>query len=231
MDIDACERLLKYIQNFKESLKTLKILDSSAEEVVSLAIDYFKDSQYYLEKGDCITGLITISYAEGLLDALKNVSAIDIKWVKAPETIVLATGSFDIIHPGHIEYLKWASSLGDKLFVIVSRDVNYRRFKGFDPVFNEVERLRIVESIRYVYKAFLGSEKDIFESVAKIKPSIIALGYDQPDPSYIVEELKVRGLHNVKILRMGSKIGGYSSTSIKSRICRDWCRDVQDKTL
>jgi FAD synthetase len=226
MDKDPCERLSKYILNFKSSIKTLKIVDSSVSRVVSLAVDYLKDSQYYLEKGDCITGLVTISYAEGLLDALRNLNAIEIQWEKAQENTVFAAGSFDIIHPGHIEFLKWASSLGSKLFVVVSRDTNYRYFKGYDPVFNEAERLKIVESIKYVYRAFLGSEKDIFESIVNIKPSIIALGYDQISSDYIVNELRVRGLHNVKVLKMDSRIGDYSSTSIKSRICRDWCKIV-----
>ncbi|MEM4848180.1 MAG: DUF357 domain-containing protein, partial [Ignisphaera sp.] len=149
MDFNPCSRLTKYILNFQESIKKLKILDSSISKIVSLAINYLDDSKYYLEKGDCITGLVTISYAEGLLDALKLMNTIELSWEKKAETIVFAAGSFDVIHPGHIEFLKWAASLGDKLVVVVSRDKNYRYFKGYDPVFNENERLKIVESMRY----------------------------------------------------------------------------------
>lgn len=226
MSDDPCERLSKYIANFKDSVKSLKILDSSVLKIVSLAMDYLKDSQYYLEKGDCITGLVTISYAEGLLDALRNLNTIEMRWEKASEHIVFAAGSFDIIHPGHIEFLKWASSLGNKLVVVVSRDANYRKFKGYEPVFNEYERLKLVKSIRYVYEAVLGSDRDIVESIVSIKPSIIALGYDQPDPDYILSELRARGLQSMKIVKMSERIGGYSSSSIKTRVCRDWCKNI-----
>lgn len=224
MEKDPCERLTKYISSFKNSIRTLRVLDSSASKIVSLAIDYLKDSQYYLEKNDCITGLVTISYAEGLLDALRMIQAIEMKWEKASESVVFVAGSFDIIHPGHIEFLRWASSLGNKLVVAIARDSNYRRFKGYDPVFSEDERLKIVESIRYVYRAIIGSDRDLFESVVNVKPSVIALGYDQPDPEYIRSELRMRGLENISIVKMGEKLEGYSSTLIKTRICKEWCR-------
>ncbi|MEM4513408.1 MAG: DUF357 domain-containing protein [Ignisphaera sp.] len=212
--------------NFRESIKNLKILDSSVSKVISLAMNYLDDSNYYLEKGDCTTGLITISYAEGLLDALKSINAIEISWEKKTETIVFAAGSFDIIHPGHIEFLRWAASLGDKLVVVVSRDKNYRYFKGYDPVFSENERLKIVESMKYVYRAILGSDKDLFGVVKSVKPSVIALGYDQPSQDLILNELKARGLEHVRIVRMPERVGGYSSSSIKSRICKEWCKNL-----
>ncbi|MEM2201626.1 MAG: DUF357 domain-containing protein [Ignisphaera sp.] len=226
MEFDPCTRLARYIMNFRESIKNLKILDSSVSKVISLAMNYLDDSNYYLEKGDCTTGLITISYAEGLLDALKSINAIEISWEKKTETIVFAAGSFDIIHPGHIEFLRWAASLGDKLVVVVSRDKNYRYFKGYDPVFSENERLKIVESIKYVYRAILGSDKDLFEVVKSVKPSVIALGYDQPSQDLILNELKARGLEHVRIVRMPERVGGYSSSSIKSRICKEWCKNL-----
>lgn len=224
MERDPCEKLMKYISSFKNSIKDIKILDLTASKIVSLAIDYLRDSQYYLEKNDCITGLVTISYAEGLLDALRMINAIEMSWKKAGETVVFVAGSFDIIHPGHIEFLKWASSLGNKLVVAIARDSNYRRFKGFNPIFNEDERLKIVEAIRYVYKAIIGSDRDIFESVANVKPSIVALGYDQPDPEHILNGLKVHGLEDVSIVKMPERIEGYSSSLIKARVCREWCQ-------
>jgi FAD synthetase len=99
--MDVCEKLWKYIANFNESMKSLKILDSGAKKLVDIALAYYNDSRYYLEKGDCVTGLITISYAEGILDALRNLGLIEWNWVKAEEVKVFAAGSFDIIHPGH----------------------------------------------------------------------------------------------------------------------------------
>ncbi len=221
--MDPCDRLAKYLTTFKESLKTLKIIDASSSKIVDIALSYFMDSRYYFEKRDCITGLVTISYAEGMLDALKSLNIIEWSWQKPKERIILAAGSFDIIHPGHIEFLKWASSLGDKLYVVVSRDENYRRFKESNPVFKEDERLYIVNSIRYIYKAFLGSIEDIMESVERVKPDAIALGYDQLKNIDFSKEINVRGL-NTEIIRMNNRIGVYSSSNIKNRICSEWCK-------
>lgn len=221
--MNPCERLSKYLATFKESLKSLKLIDTSSSRIVDLALSYFNDSKYYFEKGDCITGLVTISYAEGILDALKSLNIIEWYWQKPIERIVLAAGSFDIIHPGHIEFLKWASSLGNKLYVIVSRDENYKRFKGFNPVFKENERLCIVSSLRYIYRALLGSTEDILKSVEEIKPDVIALGYDQLLDINFDKEIRIKGL-NAEVIRMDSRIGSYSSSNIKNRICSEWCR-------
>jgi FAD synthetase len=221
--MDVCEKLWKYIANFNESMKSLKILDSGAKKLVDIALAYYNDSRYYLEKGDCVTGLITISYAEGILDALRNLGLIEWNWVKAEEVKVFAAGSFDIIHPGHIEFLKWASSLGNKLYVIVSKDSNYTRIKGFEPIFKELDRACIVGAIRYVYKVFIGSE-DFLKPIEELKPDIIALGPDQIDVEELRKLLRDRGI-SAEVIKMGSRVLNYSSSSIKERICRTWCKN------
>jgi len=215
---DPCKRLEKYIANFEASLRTLRVLDSTAKKVLDLALRYLEDSKYFLGKGDCLTGLVTISYAEGLLDALRMMGAIEIEWIRAEELRVVVAGSFDIVHPGHIEFLRWASNLGNKLFVIVARDSTYRRLRGIEPAMNEVDRLRVVSSIKYVYDAVLGSEHDFLEPLERLKPHIVALGPDQRiDEKDLEEELLRRGIR-AKVVRMRSRVGSYSSTSIKRRI-------------
>jgi len=220
--IDVCERLRKYIANFNESLKSLKILDSSARHIVDLAMAYFSDSRYYYEKGDCVTGIATISYAEGLLDALRSLGLIEWSWVKAKEVRVFAAGSFDILHPGHIEFLKWASMQGNKLFVVVSKDSNYTRIKGAEPIFKDFERAIIVGALRYVYKAFVGYD-DFLKSVEEVKPDIIALGPDQIDVNELVRDLRNRGIE-AHVVKMPERVPGYSSSSVKEKICSVWCR-------
>ena len=224
---NPCERLRVYISNFKHSLKTLKVLSNDAAQVVDLALRYLQDSEYYLEKSDCITGLITISYAEGLMDALRMMGAIEWQWLRKPIKTVLAAGSFDVLHPGHLAFLKWASTLGDKLYVVIARDSTYKRFKGYNPILNENERLTMISAIRYVYEAVLGSESDILEPVARIKPDIIALGPDQFDEEWLQTMLKRRGLTNIKIIRMKQKYGDYSSSRIKEKICEFFCLQVK----
>jgi len=221
----ACERLFKYIANFKESVKSLKLHSQTPEvrTVVDLAFRYLEDSEYYYSRGDCVTGIATISYAEGLLDALKMLNLIDLEWRKRSARVVLAAGSFDVIHPGHVEFLKWASSLGDKLYVVVARDSTYRSLRGRPPVFSENERLTIVSAIRYVYRAMLGFEDDKFRVLDLVKPDVIALGPDQGvEEDKLQREIEKRGLKST-IVRMSSKIGNYSSSLIKSRICSELC--------
>ncbi len=115
-------------------------------------------------------------------------------------TRVLATGTFDILHPGHIYFLTQARKLGDELFVIVARDSNVTHKPK--PIVPEEQRLEMVNALGMVDKALLGSEKDMFEPLKEIKPDIIALGYDQRFDSELLEkELTKRGIP-AKVVRI-----------------------------
>lgn len=137
---------------------------------------------------------------------------------------VLVAGTFDIIHEGHIRMLWEAKKLAGKngeLVVVVARDDNVRRFKGRDPILRESSRVYIVKNLKPVDRAFLG-EKDPLESILKIRPDIIVLGYDQwADEDWLREELKRRGL-NVKILRL-PRFGDSSTSSIIERVLKQFC--------
>lgn len=108
-------------------------------------------------------------------------------------TRILATGTFDILHPGHIYFLTKARALGDELFVIVARDSNVTHKPK--PIVSEEQRLEMVSALGMVDKALLGSEKDMFEPLKQISPDIIALGYDQRfDAELLEKELTKREL-------------------------------------
>jgi len=114
---------------------------------------------------------------------------------------VLATGTFEILHPGHLLYLEEAKKLGDELFVIVARDVNVKRRKR-TPIIPEEQRLKMVSALKVVDKAILGSEKDMYEPLYSIKPDMIAIGYDQDfDEGELERELRKRGF-NSKVIRI-----------------------------
>ncbi|MCW3134649.1 MAG: FAD synthase [Methanophagales archaeon] len=114
---------------------------------------------------------------------------------------VLATGTFEILHPGHLLYLEEAKKLGDELFVIVARDVNVKTRKRM-PILPEEQRLRMVSALKVVDKAMLGSEKNMYEPLYSIKPDIIAIGYDQDFNEVALEqELRKRGF-NSKVVRI-----------------------------
>ena len=114
---------------------------------------------------------------------------------------VVATGVFDIIHPGHIEFLEEAKKLGDSLIVIVASDEMTKEKKRC-PIIPERQRLKVVGSLKGVDKAILGDQRDIFVPILEIRPDIIALGKDQDFDDVILEkELKKIGL-NTKVVQI-----------------------------
>lgn len=114
---------------------------------------------------------------------------------------VMATGTFDILHMGHIYYLKEAKKLGDKLVVVVARDSTVRKLKH-EPINPEKTRLELIKELKVVDEAYLGNKEDMYKTVEKIKPDIIAIGYDQiHDEEKIKSELKKRDL-NSKVVRL-----------------------------
>lgn len=113
---------------------------------------------------------------------------------------VLATGTFDILHPGHILFLSRARELGDELYVIVARESMIRHKPK--PVIPDEQRLKMVSELKVVDRAVLGSESNMFEPVMDIKPDIIALGYDQTfDVLKLENELHERNI-NARIVRI-----------------------------
>ena len=97
-------------------------------------------------------------------------------------TKVLTFGSFDPLHKGHIYYLKQAKKLGDKLFVIVSSDEKIKVVKHHKPRQNQEQRLQKLQELNIADKVLLGESAGEYKLIDKIKPDIIALGYDQQIP-------------------------------------------------
>ena len=113
---------------------------------------------------------------------------------------VLATGTFDLLHPGHVLYLTEARSLGDELYVIVARDSMIKHKPK--PIISEEQRLIMVNALKIVDKAVLGSETDMFEPLREIKPDIVAIGYDQTyDTGELEVNLKEHGF-DAKVVRV-----------------------------
>ena len=115
---------------------------------------------------------------------------------------VMATGVFDLLHPGHLHFLTEARRLGDELVVVVARDQTARRLKH-EPYVPEHIRRQMVEALKPVDRAVLGSTSDIYQTVVDLKPDLIALGYNQRwDESEVERECARRGVP-VKVVRIG----------------------------
>jgi FAD synthetase len=107
-------------------------------------------------------------------------------------TKVLATGTFDLLHPGHVHYLRESAAEGDELVVIVAREsmVSHKN----PPVVPEEQRREMVDALEPVDKAVLGSEDSIFEPLHEIRPDVVTLGHDQHyDEDDLRDELRERG--------------------------------------
>ncbi len=121
---------------------------------------------------------------------------------------VMATGVFDLLHPGHLHFLASAKALGDELVVVVATDAMVRRRKH-EPVTPQEMRRQMVGALKVVDRAIVGREDDIYKTVEEVRPDIIALGYDQSfREEDIQRELTKRGL-SVKIVRLSKDESGF----------------------
>ena len=106
---------------------------------------------------------------------------------------VLAQGTFDLLHPGHLHYLREAATIGDRLHVIVARGDNVTH--KHPPVLPDRQRREMVAALDPVDEAHLGHPEDIFVPVERIDPDVLVLGYDQHhDRKDIADALTERGI-------------------------------------
>jgi len=228
-----CERAERYIEGARRALEGLRgALGGDYARLLDAASRYLDDAEYYVGQGDCETGLVAASYAEGLIDALKYLGVVEPEWpsgaIEKPRVFV--AGTFDLIHPGHVDLLRFASKYG-RVYAVVARDSTVERVKRKKPILDEEARLENIEAIRYVYEARLGDEEDMLRPVEEVDPDIIVLGPDQPfDEEELASMVEERIGRRPRVIRYPGKktfSGGMKSTSdIIRRICEgSYCRE------
>ncbi len=142
-------------------------------------------------------------------------------------THVLAQGTFDILHPGHVHYLRDAAEMGDRLSVIIARRENVTHKQ--QPILSNQQRRDMVGALGVVDHALVGHPEDIFAPIEELDPDIIVLGYDQHhDDAAIEAELDRRGIDCV--VRRASPLEPsdnddelLSTGRIIDRICEERC--------
>ena len=131
---------------------------------------------------------------------------------------VAVSGYFDPIHVGHLEYLKLAKELGDKLVVIVNNNHQCVLKKG-KPFMDEADRVEIVKALGIVDEVFLSIDQDtsVCASLEEVKPNIFANGGDRHTGE--VPETVVCKKHNIDIIDgLGDKIRSSSDlTGLKEK--------------
>ena len=94
--------------------------------------------------------------------------------------IVWCNGTFDILHPGHIELFKVGKSLGDKLIVATDTDEKIRQDKGASkPINNLCDRISMLQAIKYIDEVFYFNDRKELEGLIELySPDILLLGDD-----------------------------------------------------
>ena len=98
--------------------------------------------------------------------------------------VIFTNGCFDIIHAGHIDYLKKSRELGDKLVVGLNSDESMKRIKR-ESFHNEKDRKIVLEAIKYVDEVIIFEEDTPLELIKKVRPWMITKGGDY-EPSWVV---------------------------------------------
>lgn len=134
--------------------------------------------------------------------------------------VVVAQGTFDLIHPGHVHYLEESAALGDRLEVIVSRAANVDHKEP--PILPASQRRDVVGAIGVVDRARVGHPSDIFVPIEEIRPDVITLGFDQHhDIGAIEAALEARDIA-CEVVRIGPRPetdeGLHSTSAIVDRI-------------
>ena len=108
-------------------------------------------------------------------------------------TRIVAQGTFDILHPGHLHYLEDAAAMGTELHVIIARRENVTHKRP--PIVPDRQRVEMVDGLAPVDEAHLGHTEDIFVPIERIDPDVIVLGHDQHhDEAAIADALATRGI-------------------------------------
>jgi len=144
--------------------------------------------------------------AIGLRDRIRN----------AGGRIVFTNGVFDILHPGHVRYLRQARALGDALIVGVNSDRSVRANKGPDrPITPQHERVEVLQALDAVDAVVVFDEETPLALISRVEPDVLVKGADWGENAIVGREV-VEG-HGGRVVRVSIE-EGYSTTGIVEKI-------------
>ena len=137
---------------------------------------------------------------------------------RAGKRIVFTNGCFDLIHPGHVRYLRAAKRLGNVLVVALNSDASVRRLKGASrPLVAQRDRCEVVAALEMVDYVTLFSADTPHALIKLLQPDVLVKGGDwSPDAIVGADVVRARG-GTVRSLRFAP---GYSTTRLVNRIVR-----------
>jgi rfaE bifunctional protein nucleotidyltransferase chain/domain len=132
------------------------------------------------------------------------------------KTVVFTNGVFDLLHPGHVRYLREARRLGDALIVGVNSDRSVRANKGPDrPLTPEAERAEILVALECVDGAVIFDEDTPHDLILTLQPDVLVKGADWGENAIVGREIvEARGGRVVRV----PVERGYSTSGIVKKI-------------
>src|SRR5229473_1678456 len=142
------------------------------------------------------------------------------QWRRAGERITLANGGFDLLHVGHVRYLRGAKALGGRLVVAINSDESVRALKGEGrPIMPAEERAEIVAALADVDAVVIFPELDVRAIIREIRPDIQAKGTDYTADS--VPERDAVTEYGGRVEIVGDAKNHSTSEIIRSRLSKN----------
>tara|TARA_Y100000996_G_scaffold186131_1_gene145478 strand:+ start:267 stop:671 length:405 start_codon:yes stop_codon:yes gene_type:complete len=129
------------------------------------------------------------------------------------DKIVWCNGTFDILHPGHMQLFKVARSLGDKVIVATDTDEKIKKDKGeHRPVNDLCYRVAMLEAIKYIDVVLTFGDRQELEGLIQLyTPDILLLGDDWQGGDVV-------GIEHAKGVRFLPRVGGYASSKTLNKM-------------
>lgn len=138
------------------------------------------------------------------------------KYKRENKRIVFTNGCFDVLHYGHVSYLKKAKSLGDVLIVGLNSDESVKLLKGANRPINTLEyRKGILSELRCVDHVLVFNGETPIDLITKITPNVLVKGGDYTKKTVVGADVVLKNGGSVQILDF---ISGLSSTELIKRL-------------
>jgi len=138
------------------------------------------------------------------------------QWRFRDEKIVFTNGCFDVLHPGHIEYLSKARDLGSKLVIGLNTDDSVKRLKGNNrPIITEDYRALMLASLHFVDAVVLFDQDTPLELIEVVQPDVLIKGADyKPEDIVGFEVVTAKG----GVVETINLVDGFSTTSLIKKL-------------
>ena len=133
--------------------------------------------------------------------------------------IVFTNGCFDLLHVGHLRYLKEARALGDRLVVGLNSDDSVKRLKGENrPLVSENYRKEMLLALRFVDEVEIFNEDTPLDLIKKLKPQVLVKGGDYKISEIVGAKEVLENGGEVKSLEFYQ---GFSTSALVEKIIKD----------